>query len=106
MTVGESNTEINAITPFWVGQYSTPIVGQFSMPIYSQTHNDVFIDCVATMAQYIYDQFGRFPATVPSIFALMYLQAHQLDTKFYDEHFAPGAYLPTHAKHDSNWGVA
>ena len=34
MTVGESNTEINAITPFWVGQYSTPIVGQFSMPIY------------------------------------------------------------------------
>ena len=35
MTVGESSTEINAITPFWVGQYSTPIVGQFSVPIYS-----------------------------------------------------------------------
>ena len=32
---GESNTEINPITPFWVGQYSTPIVGQFSMPIYT-----------------------------------------------------------------------
>jgi hypothetical protein len=38
MTVGESNTEINAITPFWVGQYSTPIVGQFSMPIYTLGH--------------------------------------------------------------------
>ena len=38
MTVGESNTEINAITPFWVGQYSTPIVGQFSMPIYTLPH--------------------------------------------------------------------
>ena len=38
-----------------------------------------FVDCVTTMAQYIYDKFGRFPATVPAIFNLMYLQAHQLD---------------------------
>ncbi len=67
------------------------------------SHNDVFVDCVATMAQYIYDQFGRFPATVPSVFALMYLQAHQLDTDFYDKHFSPGAYLNTHAAYDRNW---
>ena len=33
-----------------------------------------------------------------------YLQAHQLDTEFYDQHFAPGAYLRTHAEHDRNWG--
>ena len=35
---------------------------------------DEFIDCVTTMAQYIFDKFGRFPATVPPIFTLMYLQ--------------------------------
>ncbi len=63
-----------------------------------------FVDCVATMAQYVYDKFGRFPATVPAIFNLMYLQAHQIDTGFYDEHFSSGAYLKTHAEHDQNWG--
>ena len=45
----------------------------------------------------------KVPATVPPIFALMYLQAHQLDTEFYDHHFAPGAYLRTQAEHDRNW---
>lgn len=69
-------------------------------------HNDGFIDCVATMAQYVYDQFGRFPATVPSIFTMMYLQAHQLDTEFYDRYFTPGAYLDTHGKHSRDWGTA
>lgn len=63
-----------------------------------------FVDCVATMAQYIFDTFGRFPATVPAIFTLMYLQAHRLDTGFYDTHFEPGAYLRTHATHQQNWG--
>lgn len=62
-----------------------------------------FFDCVTTMADYIHASFGRFPATVPPIFALMYLQAHQLDTEFYDWHFAPGAYLHTHSEHDRNW---
>lgn len=65
---------------------------------------DEFVDCVATMAQYVFDTFGRFPATVPAIFTLMYLQAHRLDTDFYDTHFEPGAYLRTHADHQQNWG--
>jgi hypothetical protein len=67
------------------------------------TINEQFIDCVATMAQYIFNEFGRFPATVPAIFSLMYLQAHHIDTDFYDQHFNQNAYLKTHAEHDSNW---
>ncbi len=66
-------------------------------------HDDAFKDCVTLMADYILGQFGKFPATVPSIFAMMYLQAHQLDTGFYDTHFGPGAYLRTHADHARNW---
>jgi hypothetical protein len=50
--------------------------------------NTHFIDCVVAMADYIHETFDSFP-TVPPIFALMYLQAHQLDTEFYDYHFAP-----------------
>ena len=66
-------------------------------------HNEEFNECVALMAQYIYDRFGRFPATVPSIFARIFLQAQHLDLGFYDHHFAPGAYLHTHAEHRTNW---
>ncbi len=65
--------------------------------------DDQLIDCVTTIAQYIYDKFGRFPATIPAIYCLMYLQAHRLDTDFYDEHFSEGAYLRTHAEHEKNW---
>ena len=62
------------------------------------------VDCVVTMAQYIHDKFGRFPATVPAIYMLMFLQAHKLDKGFYDTHFDVGSYLRTHADHDRNWG--
>jgi hypothetical protein len=61
-----------------------------------------FVDCVVTMAEYVHATFGRFPATVPPIFALMYLQAHQLDTEFYDAHFARG---PTCAPTPSTRGT-
>jgi len=63
-----------------------------------------FVDCVALIADYVHQTFGRFPATVPAIHTLMYLQAHRLDTGFYDTQFGPGAYLHTHAGHDRNWG--
>jgi hypothetical protein len=69
----------------------------------AQVHDEDFKACVALMAQYVYDTFGKFPATVPSVFALTYLQAHHLDLDFYDTHFQPGAYLPTHARHLERW---
>jgi hypothetical protein len=69
----------------------------------AQVHNEEFIDCVTTQAQYCFDTFGKFPATVPSMFSLMYLQAHHLDLDFYDHHFEAGGYLRTHAEHMENW---
>ena len=62
------------------------------------------IEITALMAEYVFATFGRFPATVPAVFLKTYLQAHRLDTEFYDRHFTPGAYLRTHAEHDRNWG--
>src|ERR1700737_3495452 len=50
------------------------------------------------------DHFTRtLPGTVPTVHVLMYLQAQHLDTDFYDERFAGGAYLPTHATHQARW---
>lgn len=69
----------------------------------AQTHSEEFIECVTVMAQYVYDRFGKFPGTVPTVLALTYLQAHHLDLEFYDHHFKPGAYLPTHARHMAQW---
>ncbi len=41
----------------------------------------------------MFDTFGKFPATAPSVYILMYLQAQHIDTEYYDRHFTPGAYL-------------
>jgi len=69
----------------------------------AQVHSEEFKECVTLIAQYVHDRFGKFPGTVPSIFALTYLQAHHLDTEFYDHHFEAGAYLRTHAQHMARW---
>lgn len=69
----------------------------------AQVHDESFRDCVALQAQYMFDTFGKFPGTVPSIFMIMYLQAFHLDLAFYDQFYKPGAYLKSHADHMSRW---
>ncbi|WP_078292623.1 hypothetical protein [Mycobacterium sp. D16R24] len=60
-------------------------------------------EIVTTEASYVYDTFGKIPGTVPTVHTLMYLQAQNIDLGFYDTHFGPGAYLPTHAEHADRW---
>jgi hypothetical protein len=69
----------------------------------AETHSPQFIDCVTTMADYVYNRFGKFPGTVPTIFVLMFLQAHHLELGFYDKYCGPGAYLDTHTHHMERW---
>jgi len=69
----------------------------------AQVHDERFRECVAYQAQYVYDTFGKFPGTVPSMFLIMYLQAHHLDLDFYDEFYKSGNYLKTHTAHMKNW---
>lgn len=69
----------------------------------AKVHSEEFKDCVTTMAQYVYNRFGKFPGTIPSMFVLMYLQAHHVELGFYDKYFGPGAYLETHANHMKRW---
>jgi hypothetical protein len=66
-------------------------------------YTEEFKECVALQAQYIYDTYGRFPATVQSIYVFMYVQAQHLDLDFYDHYFKPGAYLTTHKEHMKKW---
>lgn len=66
-------------------------------------HAEWLIEVVALQAQYLFDTFGKFPATVPTIYSLMFLQTHHLDLEFYDRFFEPGAYLQTHREHLEKW---
>jgi hypothetical protein len=69
----------------------------------AQVHDERFKACITTQAQYVYDTFGKFPATVSSLMILNYVQAQHLDLEFYDRFFEPGAYLRTHAEHMERW---
>lgn len=69
----------------------------------AKPHDAHFVDCVTTMADYVYDRFGKFPGTVPTMHVLMYLQAHHLELDYYDKYIGPGAYLHTHAQHQADW---
>ena len=60
-------------------------------------------DAVVAIAEYIYATYGKFPGTVPTIFARFYTQAHRLETAYYDQFYQADAYLPTHARNVERW---
>jgi hypothetical protein len=72
----------------------------------AQRHDEQFSECVTAQAQYTWDSFGKFPGTIPSILAFIYLQVHHLDLEFYDRFFDKSAYLETHARHMEWWHAA
>ena len=61
------------------------------------------INCVCEIAEYIFKEYGKFPGTVPSIFVRYYVQAHRLETGYYDKYFKPGAYTDTHKANVERW---
>ena len=66
-------------------------------------YDDAFVECLATVAQYVYDTYGKFPGAFNTIVLPGFVQAVHLDTEFYDEHYREGAYLDTHAEHMRRW---
>jgi hypothetical protein len=69
----------------------------------AQVHDEEFLDCLTLEAQYVLETFGKFPATVPSIWLVQYVQAQHIDLESYDKFYKPGAYLGTHAEHMEQW---
>ncbi|CAN5785633.1 hypothetical protein BH23GEM9_BH23GEM9_29310 [soil metagenome] len=62
-----------------------------------------FVDCMAEVAQYIHDKYGKFPGNRSTIMLPGFVQANHLDTAYYDRHYDQGAYLHTHAQHAQRW---
>lgn len=62
-----------------------------------------FIDCMSEVAHYIYEKYGKFPGVRSTIMLPGFVQAHHINTDFYDRHYGKGAYLETHARHAELW---
>jgi hypothetical protein len=61
------------------------------------------IACTKAICNYIYETYGRFPAGLDAMHLMWFMQAHHLDTDYYDRHFRPGAYSLTHTTHLATW---
>jgi hypothetical protein len=56
------------------------------------------IACTKVVCNYIHQTYGRFPATVDAMHLMWLMQAHHLDTDYYDRFFRPrdGTYASIH----------
>ena len=68
-----------------------------------ERYSPAMIECAGEIAQYIYDTYGKFPATTPSVYCNIFVQAQHIDTDFYDQFYSPDAYLETHRQHFEKW---
>ena len=87
------------------GSYSNQKAGPFLNAEVKQTAqppSDDELEAVIAIADYIYEKFGKFPGTVPTIFVRYYTQAHRLETQFYDKFFTRN-YLSTHMENVERW---
>jgi hypothetical protein len=65
--------------------------------------SDEGLACTKAICNYIFGTYGRFPAGTDAIHLMWFVQAHHIDTDYYDRFFNPGAYGPTHASHMLTW---
>jgi hypothetical protein len=59
--------------------------------------------CTKAICNYIHDKYGRFPGGTDAMHLMWVMQAHHIDTEYYDRFFGPGAYGPVHAAHMATW---
>jgi hypothetical protein len=65
--------------------------------------SDAGLACTKAICNYIYETYGRFPASVDTMHLMWFVQAHHLDLDYYDKFFHAGACSHTHAAHMKTW---
>lgn len=61
------------------------------------------INATVALCEYVWDRYGRFPATTPAFHTLMGFQAGHADEGFYDRYYRQGSLSVTHRKHADQW---
>jgi nitroreductase len=64
---------------------------------------DDVIQCTKDLCNYIYEKYGRFPATIDTMSLPIMFVAHHIDTDFYKKYYAPGAVTENQETHISKW---
>jgi hypothetical protein len=59
--------------------------------------------CTKAVCSYIYNTYGRFPGATDAMHLMWVMQAHHIDTDYYNRFFGADAYGPTHAAHMATW---
>lgn len=67
---------------------------------------DEVVQMTKDLCNYIYTTYGRFPAQLDAMNMCMWLQAHHLETDYYDRFLQPGAYHEAIARHMQVWHTA
>src|SRR5437868_2470039 len=65
--------------------------------------SDEGLACTKAVCNYIYETYGRFPGGTDAMHLMWVMQAHHIDTDYYDRFFGSGAYGPAHATHMETW---
>ena len=65
--------------------------------------SDKEVQIVKDICNYIYKTYGRFPAVMDPMYIRFAVQAHHLDTGFYDKYYPQGAYTKMHTDHFDMW---
>ena len=65
--------------------------------------SDEGIACAKAVCKYIYETYGRFPASVDTMHLMWFMQAHHLDLDYYATYFRPGACSESHLTHMATW---
>jgi hypothetical protein len=65
--------------------------------------SDEGLACTKAICNYVFETYGRFPAATDAMHLMWFVQAHHIDTDYYDRLFKPGAYGPTHRSHMQTW---
>jgi hypothetical protein len=81
----------------------TPLQNRQSLDLQVSKTSDWCLEATKTLCQYIWDTYGRFPATMDPMQMNIWFQAHHLETDFYDTYYQPGAYHQNIADHMSKW---
>ncbi len=61
------------------------------------------LQATKALCSYIWETYGRFPATLDPMVMNIWFQAHHLETDFYDEYYLPGAYHQAVKEHMAVW---
>lgn len=61
------------------------------------------ISATVSLLEYIWNRYGRFPATYPPFHTLMGFQAGHVDEEFYNKHYRSESLSDTHRYHMKHW---